>query len=229
MNNSNHVTKVKIGTVVGRDTNGRPFNAPKTVSIFNAGKTEIQVRAYAAIIQALAKDSGQLDTKSKIENEEINIRETTLYVVKDINGQPTTGSKLELLEDNRSYEIGKYSLTKGRNLTKHENVAIIGVRVSMALFDPTTNDLTSNYNTNLSSKIGLSSSDLILEQDGKELLSMPISQLQLNTYTEQNFLEIGKPIVLLEDKPFNLRIHFGPGAYDDNMSLKVELVGYRTY
>ena len=99
--NSNHVTKIKAGEKMVNTEHG-PRKRPITITLFNAGKTDREIDCEAAILKALLKDNGQVDTKSRIENGEINLRGATLYAVETFTAPPTPESTIELLREDKN-------------------------------------------------------------------------------------------------------------------------------
>lgn len=230
---NNQVTKVKVGTKVIVDNQGRQRTVPDTISIYNAGKTEEQIASLALLVETLSQTSGSGDTKNKVASGVLKMKPGVVLSVKDFKNGFTEDVKVEFLEAKRKYENGFYSLVNGTKLEKSQNGVFAGIKISYCDItqDADGNDVYGVWKTefNTADMTGMMNSSILVDQDGDEMVNYPISQLVSRTYSDLNYYPFSKRIVIEEEKPFQMRLHVAKGVWRPNIAIKLELVGSITY
>ncbi len=226
----NQVTRVKTGTRTELDAGGNMYDIPIYTDILNAGKTDRELNALATILQKLGITDGSGDTKNKIENGSLSLREHIMYSY-DI--YPAIGAgqngEINLLDESKTFKRGQYSLQKGNQLQKYRNLSVHGIRISVA---DAPGGVVGRFKTDIDvdDLTGLLASHLVIVHGGKEVLEIPVSKLVTKTYNSEGFASLDKNLVLLEETPLQIKLKVAAsGTFRADIAIKVELIGFTTY
>ena len=168
------------------------------------------------------------DTARKLVDGDIVLRDNVEYVRREV----TAGGRVDLIKSGDDESIGVSSFV-GNKLEKHINQVITAMRVAFA------SDVASGKASELAYKndaasvpAGLQSSHIIIEQDSKILLKLPISAfVRPANEADSAFTDLAAFLLLKEEVPFKIGIEFPDvvtlGA--DKHYIEVALKGMATY
>jgi len=168
------------------------------------------------------------DTARKLSEGEIVLRDNVEYVRREV----VPGGRIDLVKSGDDESIG-ISTFVGNKLEKHINHVITAMRVAYAS-DAASGKVSELAYKNDAATIPafLQSSHLVVEQDSKTLLRMPIAAFtRPANESDSAFNELSAFILLREEVPFKIAIEFPDAltAGANKSYIEVALKGMATY
>jgi len=171
----------------------------------------IKFQTVANFIKAMAtQNKFSVETSSRL-GDGIVLRDNTVFVRKEI---PATQSGETSILDVNGLELPGVQSFKGRALNKLNNQVITHIKVGYATNAASGKAGALKYvNDNAGVPAGLQTANVIVEQSGKTVIKMPISDLIKPDKDGRNaYTELSSFALLREDAEFDIKLEFAQGT-----------------